>query len=118
MEVHHEIDDETREVAGSPGVWLLEGQHLDLVLASLSDATHIQLICDLKERARRMGLRSGTLDLATAAVLERDLLEVELRRRLYGEAPSSAQPAATIDTTQLTADEVALALVRVLEEPS
>lgn len=112
IEFHHALDNETRQMAGwNEKLMIFESAFMDAVLAGMNNVYLIRLHAADPVRNERWKVRKeeggGRTRQLGESVAARDLEDAALRQTLYSNAPAAAQPVLDIDTTQLSAVEVA-----------
>jgi cytidylate kinase len=107
---HQAIDQETRALAEkSTKDIIIEGNFLDAVLDGVPEVLFVHLICEDNARAKRFIQRSN--DQASEQDLHlRDASDASHREKLY-KLPSILRRELTIDTTNITIDEVVRKIV-------
>ena len=97
-EDHLNIDEETRQAAAVNVNLIIEGCFLDKVLAE-SQSILVELRCETEVRNSRYQERNSSMQFEA-----REKSDVELKARLYGDAPGRP-PDLTVDTTHLKTEE-------------
>ncbi len=111
LEFHRALDDETRTMAGwNEKLMIFESAFMDAVLAGKDNVFLIRLHADDAVRSTRWTVRKeeggGRTRQLGESVAARDREDAALRKALYGDV-AAARPVLDIDTSKLTAVEVA-----------
>ncbi len=112
IEFHRALDNETHEMARwNEKLMIFESTFMDAVLAAVSNVYLIRLHAADPVRNERWNVRKeeggGRTRQLGGSVAARDREDAALRQALYGNETSAVQPVLDIDTTQLSALEVA-----------
>jgi cold shock CspA family protein/cytidylate kinase len=112
IEFHRALDNETREMARwNEKLMIFESAFMDAVLAGMGNVYLIRLHAADPVRNERWKVRKeeggGRTRQIGESVAARDREDAALRLALYGSATSASKPVLDIDTTKLTAVDVA-----------
>ncbi|HSO05854.1 MAG TPA: cold shock domain-containing protein [Pelomicrobium sp.] len=112
LEQHNAIDAETREMAKrDEPLMIFESSFMDAVLKDVANVFFVRLTSRDEVREARWHKRKeeggGRTRQLGESLAERDRLDAELRRRLYGAQESGVRPALDIDTSEQSAYDVA-----------
>lgn len=111
VEFHRALDEETRKMAGWPEkLMIFESAFMDAVLAGMDNVFLVRLHASDSVRDERWKVRKeeggGRTRQLGESVAARDREDQALRKALYG-STAAAKPVLDIDTTKLSAVEVA-----------
>lgn len=120
---HRELDAETLAMAKrDEKLMIFESTFMDAVLKDMPNVYWVRLHCDdavrdarWKHRKEEAGGRTRQLG---ESVAERDREDAELRNKLYGSTESGVKPVLDIDSSKLTAVEIALQVWEAFEAKS
>lgn len=114
LDEHKAIDAATYNFALTSSNVIIEGTFLDCVLHDLPKVFVVRLICDKSERELRFVRRSND-QLHSSLLQNRDNADSLLRQSLYG-TTALENNFATIDTTNLSIEEVADRVIDLIKE--
>lgn len=116
LELHREIDAETRRLAKlNAGHFVIEGTYLDAVLTEMPQVKFLQLVCDETMRATRFLAKASSQTTSSVTLRDRDEEDNRLRRILYGNRPS-VKDWMVLDTTHLAPDKMVSAILARLQK--
>lgn len=115
-EVHREVDEETLRIAAmDEELLIMESGFIDHVLKDHNNVFFVHLGSRNDVRVERWDKRKeeggGRTRQLGESVAERDKEDAGLRIKLYGSEPSGVEPALDIDTSDRSADDVAVQIL-------
>jgi cytidylate kinase len=116
LQEHHLIDNKTKELAENVDRdTVIDGRFLNYVLTGVPSLVLIELACEQSERDKRFVKRYG--DSISYQLADRDFSDSQLQGALY-DSINAAEPAALIDTTNISVHNVVERIARFLQDSS